>query len=550
MTSPIVRPSAQVELDAGTFGVISGDIGMDSSDVPYASASIDIALTSDELVEAIDPRDDQRAIVTCGDESAGTSRVFDLGVRGRRVSTDRKTITLTLASDEARLQEYATLTTDTGARAHESSLRAVVNYVLGKIGASLEPGTDDADVTAQWSLMNELPNPSGEVDETGWTAAVNCTMFSQVGAAFSGGKAIGVLSSAAGSLAFYAMPPTSRQSVRPGQMKTFRVAFKSNYASGRTARLSLRWFDSQGNWYTADTHGATHTPTSTAWTDGLYVTGTAPKGADSVLPYVTITGSTAGAQGYYVDKAGLFDGDFTDYFSGNTPDTANYEYEWTKDDDLSMSLRTPTVERLPEMFTWKPGVTAWEFLMPITSAAGMVLWCDEQRRWFLALPESRTLTDLVSVSGANATRGDDTLSRDDDGAYVTGVVVQYTWRDDDDIDREAFDTAGTSEKVLRIEFRRPYPGPGAAAAILARRQGTGRRQEVTALVRWDTTPGMTAQFSLPGSPDTVGRITSVRFDIAAGLMDIGSAGLVDIIPGSIAALAGTIDDLVGDIDSL
>lgn len=303
MTTRLLSIEVEADVDGTPLSPAGGSITLDSGAVPYGRATVQLPLVDDTTLDWLDPRDLVRVPLAAGD--GGTPRTFDMGLRSRSVDHVAKSVTLELATDEALLQDYATLTTDTGARAHESSLRAVCNYVLDKIGAALEAGTDDADVTAQWTLTNEIPNPSGEVDASAWTAAVNCSIFSQVGSAFSGGKAIGILSSSSGSLAFYAYPPSSRQSVSPGQTKTFRAAFKSNYASGRTVRLSLRWFNSQGNWYTADTHGSTFTPTSTAWTDGLYVTGVAPRGAVSVLPFVTITGSTAGSQGYYVDAAGL-----------------------------------------------------------------------------------------------------------------------------------------------------------------------------------------------------------------------------------------------------
>jgi hypothetical protein len=85
--------------------------------------------------------------------------------------------------------------------------------------------------------------------------------------------------------------------------------------------------------------------------------------------------------------------------------------------------------------------------------------------------------------------------------------------------------------------------------MLARRTGSGRTQDVTAITRWDATPGMTASLNLPGAPETFGRLAAVRF-IRDGYMELGMSGLIDIVPGSIAALVGTIDALVGTIDSL
>lgn len=544
MTSPVIRPTAVVELDAGEFRIISGDVELNSSSVPYAQATIDIPLTTDEIVDAIDPREDQRAILTCEDLAAGTSRVFDLALRGRRVSHDAKKITLTLASDEARLQEYAPLVADGGARAHEASLRDVCDYALDKIGAALEPGSEDADVTARWAVSNLLPDASFEAASTIWANGSGATGFARQNSLAWTGSWAGHWQTTGAGPSFASL--NGPIGVRAGTSYVFSGYVRATVAN--PFRLMIRFEDAAGR-ILADSYMDPAVSVGGTWTRLSHIRA-APPGSSRVTLHVEYQASASG-QFPYIDGLMFHEGsEVVPFFSGSSPTDADYEYDFSGDEHVSVSTRTPIVERLPQMFVWKPGVNAWDFLLPITSAAGMVLWCDELRKWHLKFPESRTLPSLIAVSPANTTRGDDLLSRDDDGSFVTGVVVRYKWRDDDDIDREGYDTAGTSEKVLRIELDQPYPGPGAAQAILNRRQGSGRRQDVTTLVQWQAKPGMTAQITLPGAPDTVGRITSVKFAIPDGLMDLGSSGLVDLIPGSIAALGGTIDDLVGDIDSL
>ncbi len=112
------------------LGVTEGSVTLDAMAVPYASARLTVPLTDPQLAEQIDPRDGLRALLTAGDEVAGTQRTFNLGVRGRVVDHKQKTIEVDLASDEAILQEYAPLTDDTATRALSSSLRSVCNYVL------------------------------------------------------------------------------------------------------------------------------------------------------------------------------------------------------------------------------------------------------------------------------------------------------------------------------------------------------------------------------------------------------------------------------------
>jgi hypothetical protein len=238
------------------------------------------------------------------------------------------------------------------------------------------------------------------------------------------------------------------------------------------------------------------------------------------------------------------------FFDGDTADTPNYVYAWEGPQDASPSTRTAVVERRPELFTWLPGVSAWDFLTPLTAAAGLRLFCDETRGWELIDPATYKVPGRASIAGWNATRGLDRITRDDPNVFCTAVVVRYRWEDSDGQLRTAYDSAGVPGRVLVWEFDRAYPGPGAAAAILARRQGQGRVQEVTAVSDYTLTPGSEVAITLPGTIEQLGRVTRVSWSLTGGLMDVSTGGLLDLLPGSIAALAGTIDALPGTIDAL
>lgn len=532
MTRLIVPESTIMVGDVVTAPLPGSTATLDET-TTYATANVTIPLTSDADVEGIDPRDGIRMIIDTSIEGAA-SRSFDLGVRSREVDHKSRTITLTGASDEALLGDYAPLTTDSTPRALYGSVRDVVEYVLDTVipGASLEATpADDPDVTPYWELTNELPNPSGSVDASLWDAAVNCSIFLQTGGAFSGSTCIGIISSAAGDLAFYAMPVANRQSVRAGDQKTFRTAFKSNYASGRTVRFSLRWFDSQGNWYTADAHSPVVTITDTAWHDGYYVTGIAPPGAVSCIPYVTVTGSTAASQGYYCDNAALYDGDFTGYFDGDTTDTDYYEYEWNNVAGLSTSIRKPIlIERAPSLLIWRAGVSAWEFLLNVCSSVQLRLFCDELRKWRL-VPSDYVLPGAIVASPPTSREGTDRIDRDGD-LWADGVVIRYRWTDNDGAPREQLDTAGVPGKVQLVDFDQAYPGPGAAAFRLGRLQGQGRTQTAVCFTDYLATPGMEARYTLPGTFDQVGRLQAVTFGLTDGFMEPSARGLTDTPPSA------------------
>lgn len=550
MSTTFLRPAAACSIDGIEYAIREGSsVKLDSGAVPYAVGSIELPLLDDDTLTWLDPREDDIRVPIAATWS-GVDRTFDLGLRVRKVDHVSKTVTLDLASDEALMQDYAPLVEDSGARAHETSARAVCDYVLDKIGASLEPGTDDADVTAYFPVTQLLPNPSFEIDTSNWVEGFNATSLTREAlttpAAIQGGYG-GRWVAGAGQSNLHPGPNATTFSVTPG--KWYVWSFYIYSGAALTSRAVLQWYASNGAVFVGETLGALISTSTSAFTRA-YVIAQAPAGATHMWPYAGTYGNAPGTA-HIVDGGMLHEGtELVDYFDGATPDDADYTYEWTGDVDNSPSTREPTIERLPEVFVWKPGVSAWDFITSIITSVGLVLWCDELRQWWLSLPANRTIVTLVNVDANTASQGDDTLSREDVETYVTGVAVRYRWRDADGIDREQYDTAGTPGKVLLVELDGAYPGPGAAAAILTRRQGSGRRQTVTAIVPLTTTPGMTAQIRLPGAPDTVGRLAAIDFDLATGLAGIEAAGLVDLMPGSIDALEGTIDGLVGTIDSL
>lgn len=539
MATSLVRPSATVAVGEVDVEVSSGRVALDSGRVPYGQATVEVPLIDLEDLEALDPRDDLRVALTASDDVAGLDRVFDLGLRARAVDHKRKLITLELASDEAILMDYAPLVADLGARAHEASLRAVCDYVLGKIGAELEAGDWDADVTAYWPVTNLISNPSFAVDTSGWAPNAGGTALSRQASPVAFGS--GVLRVVA-AIATANADLESAVTARAGTSYVLSAYVTSGPVS-RDAQVLLRFYGAVGQIIQNSFSATVATPTS-GWTR-LHVIATAPPGAARMTVHLITQGNASG-NAHYWDGVMLHEGgELVPFFDGATTG-GGYTYAWAGDADASASTRTPDVQRPPELFVWDAGVTAWEFLEPLTSPAGLRLFCDEQRVWRLVDPAEYSVPGVVSIARWNATEGTDTITRDDPNVYCTGVVVRYTWTDATGTKREATDSAGTTGRVLVWEYERPYPGPGAAAAILARRTGTGRVQNVTALANWTTTPGAEASISLPGTLDQIGRVAAVSWDLKNGLMDLGTAGLIDALPGS--WIAWDPDEVWDDVD--
>ena len=127
----ILRPSPTIDVVGAVTGVsiTDGAVTLDALAVPYGQATVDVPLTADTDLDDYDPRDDRRIIIH-GNDGVATSRDFDLGLRQRSVDYNAKLVTLTLATDEALLTDYATLVEDPAPRKYEGSVRGVVGYVL------------------------------------------------------------------------------------------------------------------------------------------------------------------------------------------------------------------------------------------------------------------------------------------------------------------------------------------------------------------------------------------------------------------------------------
>lgn len=419
--------------------------------------------------------------------------------------------------------------------------------------AGLQLGTD-ADVTPLWSATNVVGNSGFEgASVAGYPSgsnvsgqAINTTVAGYV---VTGLRSLRYTSTTATNSRLEVGLALTTFKVTPG--RTYQFAFWHREHASQPARsgsFGMRWYNADGDLLSTDVTNFTSPNTDM---QRFSMSARAPVGAASVWPYITTLGNAAG-NFHYLDDVQIIEGEFLPpFFDGNTPDTADYDYTWAGVANMSQSSRTALVDAPePDAFVWRAGQKAWDFLMPITASAGMVLWCDESRKWYLQTPEERAIASTLYVSPLNTRDGTDTLSLDDDDTTITGVVVLYTWTDRDGISQERVDSAGTSENVLTLELNQAYPGPGAAAAMLARRQGTGRAQDVVCISDWTATPGQSMQITLPGAPDTTGRLVSVTWDLEDSFMAVGASGLVDIIPGSIATLVGPISGLAGTIAAL
>lgn len=521
-TAWLLGPGGDIPLSWGEGA--PGDVTLDASAIPHVQGSITIAVEDAMLLEQLDPRDSRRVAISviASHPNATRSRTFDLGVRVASPDRAGGTVTLTLASDEALLGDYAQLVDDAAPRQHEASLRAVCDYVLGKIGAQLEPGALDADVTAYWSLTNLVSNPSIEINADGWTAGANASALSRQPVTFDPPSGFGLRwnTGAAGmSYVDYA----AAQGIRVTGGRWYVLSGHMICVASSQGHARVHFKNEQGV-TVAQASGATIPVTGAGWSRPFVIVQAPPAATTASIHFGFL--ATAANQQPYVDAVMFHEGrEVVPYMDGSTVDSATYDYTWSAAVHASPSTRTPVVERSPESLTWRAGVSGMAFLEPLLKAAGLRLVCDEQRRWTLRDVDWRADGNQTYRYGANIETAEETLSRDDD-AWFDAAVYEYVWTDRDGIEQrrvDAFALADDPTKVFRVEVRdTPYPGPGRAEHIVRRAQSRGRTVTVSAIPTWLEHTDQTLSVLLEGTPIQTGLAGSVRFDFGSDTVSVTS----------------------------
>lgn len=174
---------------------------------------------------------------------------------------------------------------------------------------------------------------------------------------------------------------------------------------------------------------------------------------------------------------------------------------------------------------WSPGQTAYDFLEPLLTAAGLKLWCDENRLWRLGPPLSPADVPGMVALNSILTKAEDELSVD--GEWYDGVIVKYAYKDYLGGEYLYYDLAGDKPtRPLLVESSNYYPGPGAAAAILKSVQNKGRAVRSVAVSRYDASPGMAMRLDLDGIPIQIGVVSGVEWN-AGHEMTVKSRDLTD-----------------------
>jgi hypothetical protein len=438
-------------------------------------------------------------------------------------------LTLTAATDEAMMQDRAYIGTvpDEQYRQWEYSLRTLINksalYALPGHPVLQTDAGATADLTIYADSDNLIVNPSAETDASGWTA----TNLSLVRTASS-------LTGVVGAAVFRAHTPvasachmqtTAAIDVNPGEAYVVGAAFAMvGTAAGGTVvsqarRVQVVDFNTGAQLYLS-AQGSGAIASSMTRLDGSFIV---PESTKQVRVRLWL-GSTVGEARWDAVKLTPKAGGAADtgYWDGATPASAQYTYAWTGTPHLSTSKRTNITgtDRALDTFTVYPGESWWEYVEPLVQAAGLRLYCDGLNKWHLVNPETWLVPGYVQLkTGLNLEAAADGITRDTE-TWGTAVVVAYSWTDAKGIQRTKWDAAGTGSRVQLIERSTPYPGPGAAAAILARMARRGHRIDVTGTSQMGAAPSQVAAVELPDGSMLASAVAALTMRFPDGNMDV------------------------------
>ncbi|PVE76098.1 hypothetical protein [Microbacterium testaceum] len=469
------------------------------------------------------------------------TRTFDMAMLSREVSHDGRSVDLELATDEALLMNYSTLTDDYEPMQRQDSLRSIVNYVLDRAipGAQLQAtGAADRPFSVLSDSTNLVLNPRitdlaphnawnvSRMYDTTWPGTHNGVPVNGVHLYNPTGQD-SYVEVGSGTQAAGMQPGRTYTASMEGSVRT--VIGGTNWERQRALVMHAY---SPTNGYSI--WNSAKIPNAAGSSARVSITFTIPSDATQwfLRAYHGGSSGTITWAKPRVSETHKYSGPHNiDFFNGQGPNTSEYAYSWSGASDNSASRRFSLIDRAPDLLVWRAGESAWDFLETLKNAAGLRLFCDEQRRWWLVDGAEWDVPGRVSVRANNTIEGTDIVDAAGDSA-AQGVIARFSWRDTEGNQKTKDDVAGNAGRALLVEFDRPYPGPGTAAAILSRRAGQGRTQDVTILSDLSVTPGQEISITLPGTENQLGTLQSAQFDLANGSMRLESTGLTEVTPGS------------------
>lgn len=191
-------------------------------------------------------------------------------------------------------------------------------------------------------------------------------------------------------------------------------------------------------------------------------------------------------------------------------------------------LQTGTATGTFTTAEWTPGQDAWGFIAPITQKAGLTLWCDEQRRWYLE-PNAQTIGTLELSDTSNVTEITTSLNRDEN--YYDSCVIQYEWNDGTGNTLRQWDVyapAGATRTNYIQYSDTPYPGAGMAQKLTERAKTRGETYNINAISNYNARPRQALTVDVTGAPLYKATTASISWTVPDDRMTITVRDLQEI----------------------
>lgn len=170
---------------------------------------------------------------------------------------------------------------------------------------------------------------------------------------------------------------------------------------------------------------------------------------------------------------------------------------------------------------------AWDFIETITQAAGLKLYCDEQRRWYLVDPTAVS-GSLVLEDNDNITAFTKEVSRQ--GLWYNQAVIRYDAITLGVIYDNYYASGTGAIKTLYLEKSNiEFPGFGAAQSLVERSLTRGETYSIEAVANFDARPRQTLTVSITGEPVKTGVIQSVTWSLPSARMSVDIRDLQEVI---------------------
>ena len=283
-----------------------------------------------------------------------------------------------------------------------------------------------------------------------WTASLGSgTVGTSTAQALSGTTSYLLTCTVAGTLEMRTYEGTTGIPVTVGQAYTFSARGRAG-VNGRVVQTKINWYDASGTLLSTSTGGSSVTLSTTAWSDPVAVTATAPASAAYAGVLIRVT-TPALNDTFYFDCLIVEQGTGSSWFSGDTPDTSEYDYSWTGTPNASTSTAVKLRRR---QFASNPSVengatTGWSATnatMTVDTAVG------HQGTQSIKLVASGTTTASVTVANSADIQGVAAYSAWSGSAWVytndSGVSAQLNLYNGNTVATTAVPlTAGTWTKL-------------------------------------------------------------------------------------------------------